>query len=512
MNIYQFIGEITVTVFIITMVVLLVIKVLNTSRLRLNRKINSKSSFVLNTKDKNIEEKYKNLDIRGFDTIGGLAEIKEELKKYVKCFDSKSKFKEQNVTIPRGILLWGPPGCGKTSLAKAIAYEAHINFICRNASDLIDSTFGIRDRVSSIEKLFDEARNLAPCILFIDELDVIGSRYDPMGNAGMHQVEVTRFLAEMDGFQNNDDIMVIAATNNQDMLDKALLRSGRFGKKYYVGPPTSKADVVQIVNMYTKGKNFDQEVTEDVLTSLFRGYSPADIKAILNECGVHSILNDVVINIDMIRKAIIELDISTSVGNTNNLSEERRKEAAKHEAGHAIVGKALGISIQSVTLLGANNGTRGITKASSGFSDEDSDNSKFTDETIQGVLNQITMAYGGVAVELAEGKTHEQISLGCTGDLITIGGIMSSLVKSTTFTEKALVNTVSLQEKPDKFFNIIIEVLKKLEDKAVDIIKENSDVLNTLANELMDKITLADDELEEILKDVKPWEDTKTIK
>lgn len=510
MNIYQFIGEITVTVFIITMVVLLVIKVLNTSRLRLNRKINSKSSFVLNTKDKNIEEKYKNLDIRGFDTIGGLAEIKEELKKYVKCFDSKSKFKEQNVTIPRGILLWGPPGCGKTSLAKAIAYEAHINFICRNASDLIDSTFGIRDRVNSIEKLFDEARNLAPCILFIDELDVIGSRYDPMGNAGMHQVEVTRFLAEMDGFQNNDDIMVIAATNNQAMLDKALLRSGRFGKKYYVGPPTSKADILQIVNMYTKGKIFDSEVTEDVLTSLFRGYSPADIKAILNECGVHSILNDIVINIDMIRKAIIELDISTSVGNTNNLSEERRREAAKHEAGHAIVGKALGISIQSVTLLGANNGTRGITKASTGFSDEDKD--KFNDETVQGVLNRIAMAYGGVAVELAEGKTHEQISLGCNGDLASIGNIMNGLINSTAFTEKALVNIPSLQESPDKHFDTTIEILKNLQDTAVNIIKENSDVLNTLTDELINKITLADDDLEEILKDVKPWEDTKTVK
>lgn len=510
MNIYQFIGEITVTVFIITMVVLLVIKVLNTSRLRLNRKINSKSSFVLNTKDKNIEEKYKNLDIRGFDTIGGLAEIKEELKKYVKCFDSKSKFKEQNVTIPRGILLWGPPGCGKTSLAKAIAYEAHINFICRNASDLIDSTFGIRDRVNSIEKLFDEARNLAPCILFIDELDVIGSRYDPMGNAGMHQVEVTRFLAEMDGFQNNDDIMVIAATNNQAMLDKALLRSGRFGKKYYVGPPTSKADILQIVNMYTKGKIFDSEVTEDVLTSLFRGYSPADIKAILNECGVHSILNDIVINIDMIRKAIIELDISTSVGNTNNLSEERRREAAKHEAGHAIVGKALGISIQSVTLLGANNGTRGITKASTGFSDEDKD--KFNDETVQGVLNRIAMAYGGVAVELAEGKTHEQISLGCTGDLASIGNIMNGLINSTAFTEKALINISSLQESPDKHFDTTIEILKNLQDTAVNIIKENSDVLNTLTDELINKITLADDDLEEILKDVKPWEDTKTVK
>lgn len=508
MNIYQFIGEITVSIFALALAILLAMKVL--SILKMNKKINSKSSFVLNTNDKNIEEKYKNLDIRGFDTIGGLAEIKEELKKYVKCFDSKSKFKEQNVNIPRGILLWGPPGCGKTSLAKAIAYEAHINFICRNASDLIDSTFSIRDRVNSIEKLFDEARRLAPCILFIDELDVIGSRYDPMGNAGTHQVEVTRFLAEMDGFQNNDDIMVIAATNNQDMLDTALLRSGRFGKKYYVGPPTSKADVIQIVNMYTKGKNFDPEVTEDVLTSLFRGYSPADIKAILNECGVHSILNDVMINIDMIRKAIIELDISTSVGNTNNISEERRKEAAKHEAGHAIVGKALGISIQSVTLLGANNGTRGITKASTGFSDEDKD--KFNDETVQGVLNRVAMAYGGVAVELAEGKTHEQVSLGCTGDLVSIGKIMNGLINSTAFTEKALVNIPSLQEAPDKHFDTTIEILKKLQDTAVSIIKENSDVLNTLANELMDKITLADDELEKILKDVKPWDGTKTIK
>lgn len=473
------------------------------------KKKGTKSSFELNVKQRNLSTKYKDLDMKSFDDIGGLYEVKEELKKYVKCFDNRKEFEKQSVDIPKGILLWGPPGCGKTSLAKAIAYEAKVNFICRNASDLIGG--GFFNQEGTISKLFEDARNMAPCIVFIDELDVLGARYSLEGSSGAHQVEITRFLAEMDGFQNNSGIMVIAATNDMTKLDTALLRSGRFGKKYFIGPPTTKKDIVEIVRMYAKDKRLSDKLTDDVMATVFNGSSPADIKDVLNECGVNSILNNEEITVDMLRKSLLEVNMRTNFNSAYNMSPRRRAKAAKHEAGHAVVSTALGVKVQTVTILSTLNGVRGLTNLSRAFSDiDEAEDRKYNNsETIQEVLDQATICYGGIAVELACGVSNRDLSLGSESDLSQATGMIDGLIYSTGYTRDLLFSPRSLGYAKipysEGFHNDVMGELRYVQDTAVKIVKDNMDVVNELAELLEKHITVANDKLESVLEKVKPF-------
>lgn len=505
MNLFEIVGMTTI-IWAIIFVMFAAIKTFKGHKVL--RKQETRSSFDLDIKDKNLETKYKNLDMKSFNEIAGLKEVKEELKKYVKCFDCVDEFKAQNTQIPRGVLLWGPPGCGKTSLAKAIAYEAHVNFISRNASNLIQSKPFLLEGSDAIEQLFIDARKKAPCIVFIDELDVIGYRYNEFGTPGVHQVEVTKLLAEMDGFQANEGIMVIGATNDITKIDKALLRSGRFGKKYYVGPPESKEDVMEVVEMYKKGKSLDESLTSDVMTSIFNGMAPADIKEALNSCAVMSIMNNAKITAEMLRQSILELKLDTNLKNKSYMDSNRRMEIARHEAAHTVVARALNVPVDTVTILGTSTGIQGLTDLETVFSCEDTGRGVDIHATIRGLISNMIISYAGLCIELVDGSDMIDLDFGSAADIEQASMLAVELYKKFFIYNGTPINTDKLKSCIDTYKivgNKPIDLLNFCKDTSEQIVKMNLQVVGKLARELTDRITISGDALDNIVKDVKSF-------
>ncbi len=378
------------------------------------------------------EDKYADLDMKSFDDIAGLTELKVELRKFLAVFNNQEAFVEKSVSIPRGILLWGTPGCGKTSLAKAIAKEANVNFLCRNAADLV-SGYSMSNE-NKIGELFKKARENAPCVIFIDELDIIGERYTGGMGAGAHQVEVTRLLAEMDGFQKNENILVIGATNDIAKLDKALLRSGRFSKKFHVGMPQKREDILAVINMYKGNKPFEEGITDDDLIKTLGRLTPADIKELLNECGIYAVMSNSCITLDLLNKTILELNLGTNLVESDKaMSPEKKRLLAVHEAAHALVGRALGFGITGVSLVGTQTGVGGMTYVkvvpnNHEWQDMMIPSNSYT--TYEMVLSSVVMGVAGAVGELLDnGGNFLKVSTGCKEDLARNYDMLADFVK-----------------------------------------------------------------------------------
>ena len=454
------------------------------------------SSFDLIMKEEDLSsEKYMDLDMKSFDDIVGLTELKDELKQFLAVFNDKEKFSKNGVEIPRGILLWGPPGCGKTSLAKAIAKEAGVNFLCRNAADIV-SNIG-----SGIDDLFRRARTCAPCIIFIDELDIIGSRSFG-GMAGAHQVEVTKLLAEMDGFQLNTDILVIGATNDKSTLDPALLRSGRFSKHFYVGSPKSFEDVIDVYKMYVGKKPVDQNLSYKELYHILNGLSPADIKDVLNEAGTYAVLSNSEITLDILTRVVIEKKLNDSIGLGALGSDELKHTIAVHEAGHAVVSMAYGrvpasIMVSSNTIL--DNDTR-FNRAYGNESEQYKFNDYIRKDTLKDYLESIVITYGGICAERQNFNSVLNVTLGCGSDMKMASKLLYSLLSQYTYNfdnfacsqVKRGENYVDLIEDWNKYAS---EYLSYFESLAKDIISRNKRLFDRLVDLLMENSYVEHSEL-----------------
>ena len=443
------------------------------------------------------KSKVNGLDMKTFDDIAGLSEVKTELRKIIRYF--KSDKDKGDLKLPAGILLYGPPGCGKTSLAKAIATEAGVNFLCRNASDLVSDNFL---GSSNIARLFAFARKVSPCIVFIDELDILGARF---GATSQHQCDVTRLLAEMDGFQKNTDILVIGATNDVGALDKALLRSGRFGRKFHVGAPTTEEDVLQVIDMYSSGKVFEEKLTRNILARMFMGMSPADMEEVLNYCGVTSFLNDAPITREDIEVATIELNIGSVLEKKkSDVNSAYRKLRAYHEAGHAVVGKAVGMCISSVTIYGSSSiGVGGLTKFGADYDIQDLD--AVTDlKTIKGVVKNLITLYGGYCAEREFARDMSDISLGSTHDINVATNIAEMIDMCFPWYRSIIRNSrnTDSQERLNAREEAIDLLCESACKQARLACERNKVVIARLASSLLDNYMITDDCLDEILKDV----------
>lgn len=275
-----------------------------------------------------------------FTDVAGGDEAKRELQEVVSFLSDPSKFERLGVKVPRGVLLYGPPGTGKTLMARAVAGEAGVPFYSITGSDFMEMLVGVGAK--RVREMFKNAKETAPSIIFIDELDSIGRRRGAGLGGGHDEREQTlnQLLSEMDGFETNESVIVIAATNRPDILDKALLRPGRFNRRVEVGLP-SQEDRVKIMQIHARNKPLDKDVDFDSISRGTPGFSGADLENLLNEAAMLTARDDretvTQRDIDMARdKVIMGLERRGVV-----LDEEERRLLAYHEAGHAIVAAAL---------------------------------------------------------------------------------------------------------------------------------------------------------------------------
>ena len=352
-----------------------------------------------------------------FADVAGADEEKAELEEIVDFLRDPEKYSRLGARIPKGVLLVGPPGTGKTLLAKAVAGEANVQFLSISGSDFVELYVGVG--ASRVRDLFDQAKKLAPAIIFIDEIDAVG-RQRGSGLGGGHderEQTLNQLLVEMDGFSNNEGVIVMAATNRSDILDSALLRPGRFDRQIYVGVPDVKGRE-EILKIHSRGKSLGDDVNLKNIAQGTAGFTGADLENLMNEAALLAARrNKPYITQEEIDSAILKVEMGPEK-KSHVVSEKERRLTAYHEAGHAIAGKFLENvdPVHYITIIPR--------KGAGGFTlfrpDEDTN---FYSRTR--MFEQIVMALGG---RTAEKMFMDDISTGASGDIQQATAIARNMV------------------------------------------------------------------------------------
>ncbi len=441
-----------------------------------------------------------------FKDVAGADEEKEELEEIVQFLKNQRKFNSLGARIPHGVLLVGPPGTGKTLLARACAGEAGVPFYSISGSDFVEMYVGVG--ASRVRDLFDKAKKTAPCIIFIDEIDAVG-RQRGAGLGGGHderEQTLNQLLVEMDGFGANEGVIVVAATNRADILDKALLRPGRFDRQVYVGLPDIKGRE-EILQVHTRGKPLAPDVILKTIAKSTAGFTGADLENLVNEAALIAAKKG--------RKAITEIDfeeasikvIAGPEKKSRVVTEKERKLTAYHEAGHAIthhlceaVDKVHQISIVPRGMAG------GYT-----MSLPDEDRSYVTKVQME---EQIVTLLGG---RVAEHLVLDDISTGASNDLQRATQIARNMVTRYGFSER-LGPVVYGTDQNETFLgrdlntsrNYSETVAAEIDDeirslldsgfaRAREILTEQMDYLHIVAKQLLERDKLSGEEFEALM-------------
>lgn len=443
-----------------------------------------------------------------FKDVAGNESAKQDLTEIVDFLKEPKKYEKLGAKIPRGVLLAGEPGTGKTLMARAVAGEANVPFFSISGSEFAEMFVGVG--ASRVRDLFAKAKRNAPSIIFIDEIDAVAHKRDAKGGAGREDEQtLNQILVEMDGFDNESGVIVMAATNRVDMLDKALLRPGRFDRHINVTLPERK-ERLEILKVHFKGKPVEPDVDLEALAKKTAGSSGADLANIANEAAITAAREN--------HKAISNADLTeaferVAIGperKSKVMNEKERKITAYHEAGHAIVGHVLPDSdpVHKVTII-----PRGNTGGVTWFLPPEDRSYK----SIYDLKDILARAMGGrIAEELIFGK--DAVTTGASSDLQNVAELSKSMIigegmgdslRNLVFPNEATGYYTITTEKPysEKTAELIDAEIKKLTEeaakRAMEVLKANQKVLDALAEELLKHETLEEKELEPILKDTK---------
>ena len=440
-----------------------------------------------------------------FKDVAGIDEEKEELEEVVEFLKNPKKFTDMGARIPKGVLLVGQPGTGKTLLAKAVAGEAGVPFFFISGSDFVEMYVGVG--ASRVRDLFQEAKRNAPCIIFIDEIDAVG-RQRGAGIGGGHderEQTLNQMLVEMDGFSANEGVIVLAATNRPDVLDKALLRPGRFDRQIVVPPPDVKARE-QILAVHSKKKTFAEDVDMKLIAKNTSGFVGADLENLLNEAALLAARQD--------HKAIEQKDIEDAMEKvtmgpekrTRVRSDKEKRLVAYHEAGHAVVSKFLPTQdpVHEISII-----PRGMAGGYTMY--RPSEDKSFISKTE--MEEQIISLLGG---RVAEELVIKDISTGASNDIERATATAKSMITKYGMNER--LGTVTYGSESQEVFlgrdlaqektyseetaAIIDEEIKKMISKsyqrAKELLEQNMDKLDAVATVLIEKEKITEEEFNQV--------------
>lgn len=442
-------------------------------------------------RNKEIATEVETDNLPTFDDVAGLKEVKQDMQEIVSFLKTPEKYIEAGCKLPKGVVLYGLPGTGKTLLARAVAGEAEVPFYSVSGSDFIEKFVGVG--AMRVRKLFDTAKKHAPCIVFIDEIDAIGTVRGGDSDHSENRQTINALLSEMDGFENADGVVVMAATNRIEDLDPALVRPGRFDNKIAVSLPADSSERKEVIALYAKNKKFDESFDMKGLVSETLGFSPAEIEALLNDAAIIAVrLNNGIINNTCMDEALYKQIMN---GHAKRDAKRNRKDleiTAWHESGHAIVGWLLGLHPSKVTVIPSTSGAGGVT-----FFHQD----KLGLYSKQELENQIMMAYAGRCAEELHYGDKNAVTTGAENDLEKATELIMSMICDYGMAEKyGYLNLSTLNEKPEDLYKVAAEISEELYRRTEQLLKEQVFVLNHMADILLEKETLTGEEIEDIMK------------
>ena len=441
-----------------------------------------------------------------FDDVAGLDEEKQEMVELVQFLKEPKKFIEMGAKIPKGVLLYGKPGTGKTLIAKAIAGEAGVPFISMSGSEFIEMFAGLG--ASRVRKLFDKARKMAPCIVFIDEIDAIGSRRtNGSGAESENNQTLNQLLVEMDGFEERQSVIVMAATNRVDILDPALLRPGRFDRQIVVGAPDVAARE-KILELHAKKKPFAPNVDFKVIAKNTAGFSGADLENMINEATILATRkNKKIVDMDDVEEATVKVMMGPEK-KSKIISEKEKKLTAYHEAGHAVVSKFLPNhdDVHQISII-----PRGMAGGYTMYKPTEDKSFRSMSEMKESIVSLL----GG---RVAEKLILDDISTGASNDIERASKIARDMVMKYGMSEK--LGPITFGDTQEEVFlgmeknngrNYSEKLAAEIDEEVGNIInsaykyaervlKENIDKLHAVAKVLIEKEKISAEEFEEIFK------------
>ncbi len=440
-----------------------------------------------------------------FKDVAGLEEEKEELAEIVDFLKNPKKFINMGARIPKGVLLVGPPGTGKTYLSKAVAGEAGVPFFIMSGSDFVEMFVGVG--ASRVRDLFESAKKNAPCIIFIDEIDAVGRKRGAGLGGGHDEREQTlnQLLVEMDGFGTNEGVIVMAATNRADILDPAILRPGRFDRTVYVGKPDVRARKA-ILGIHSRGKKLADDVNLEVIAKRTPGFTPADLENLMNESALLAARRgETAISMEDIDEASIKVQAGPAK-KSRVVSEKERKLTAVHESGHAIVSRLLPEEdpVHMITII-----PRGMAGGFTAYLPED----EISFMTKKKMEASIVSLLGG---RVAESLVLDDISTGASNDIERATKIARAMVTHYGMSEK--LGTINYDSSENEVFigrdlgrsrdysertaaeidDEVTRIINEAYAKCKKLLSENLDKLLSLSDALLEKETIYSKDFEKI--------------